>query len=236
MKRLGRFSSRAFSAVGVLGATALSALAMPLDAQAPDMALAMVAGKRYERRSFGTDGELDGVQRIEVGGVERVGEYVEVEVLSRAFNPDGTPGDTVRTSIRCRPREAGMIMDILALVHPEGRSVRVRLEGGEVLYPPDAGTGTLAPVTLEARVEEGVLGFLGGRSRIVLTGRTVDAADGPPGSYRLRSRLELQFFVLGVRVRSKRFEVVETVESGAGLQRQVLTAEDGSFVSLTRED
>jgi hypothetical protein len=224
------------SSVLVLAAT----VAPPgIAAQDAAMPLQLFEGNEYERRVFTPDGVAEGVQRITIGTITEVGDELEIPVTSHGFDEAGQPSDSVHTTIRCRPEDAGMVMNILALVQQEGRDIRLRLRGGAVLYPDTAAAGPLPDVTLEASVEEGVVGFLGGRSQIVLNERTVTLepegeVSSAAGSYEIASRIELKFYVLGIRVRSKRYDARETISPERGLLRLELTSEGGGVAVLTR--
>ncbi len=227
---------------GILAVTVATSLTWfaPVHAQGAGMPIFLVEGNQYERRTFDAEGTLEGLQKLEISQVSRVDEELEITVISRSFDTSGEATDSVQTTIRCRPESASMVMNLLALVEPEGRSVRLRLKGDEIAYPTAPDTTLLPDISLEAKVEEGVVGFLGGRSQIVLTNRMVAdpiaVARGdsdPEGAYSIISRIEMRFYVLGIRVRSKSYDAVETVAPGRGLIRQVLTAEDGSYTSLT---
>jgi hypothetical protein len=200
------------------------------------MPLLLIEGNRYERRTLDEQGRLQKSQELEVGSISQTDGEIEVAVTVVGSDEDGGPADTVRTTIQCRVEDADMVMSVLALVGAEGRRVRVRVTGGEILYPSSPVAGSLPPVSLEATVEQGVVGFLGGRSRIALRDRTVQPAQGPSAAYTLASRLDLKFYVLGVRVRSQSYSMEEAVALDRGLLRQVLTAPDGSSVELTLVD
>ena len=210
--------------------------AAPIHAQDPAMPLLLIEGNRYERRTLDEQGRLQKTQELEVGSIRQADGEIEVAVTVIGSDEAGGSTDTVRTTIRCRVENADMVMSVLALVGAEGRRVRVRVTGGEVLYPSSPVAGSLPPVSLEATVEQGVVGFLGGRSRIALRDRTVQPTQGPPAAYTLASRLDLKFYVLGVRVRSQSYRMEEIVTPNRGLARQVLTASDGSSVVLALTD
>lgn len=227
-------------ASGVLAVMATSLTwSAPVHGQGAGMPIFLVEGNRYERKTFDAEGVLEGLQKLEIGQVSRVDEELEITVISRSFDPSGEATDSVQTTIRCRPEGADMVMNLLALIKPEGRSVRLRLNGGEIVYP--TAPAPLPDVVLEAKVEEGVVGFLGGRSQIVLRNRTVTddvvtapGVSDPEGAYSIFSRIDMTFYVLGIRMGSKSYDAIETLAPGRGLIRQLLTAEDGSVVSILR--
>lgn len=219
---------------GVLAVMATSLTwSAPVHGQSAGMPIFLVEGNGYERRTFDAEGTLKGLQKLEIGQVSRVDEELEITVASRSFDPSGEATDSVQTTIWCRPEGADMVVNLLALIEPEGRSVRLRLNGSEIVYP--TAPVPLPDVVLEAKVEEGMVGFLGGRSQIVLRNRTVTddvvtapGVSDPEGAYSIFSRIDMN----GIRIRSKSYDAIETLAPGRGLIRQLLTAEDGSAVSI----
>lgn len=215
--------------LGLLAATSATAQGRS------DMPLFLVEGNQYARRSFDEQGRLTQRQQLEISRVRAAGDDMEVVVTLWSYDEAGQPTNTVRTTIRCKTQDAGMVMNVMALIRPEGRRVEVRLTGGEVRYPrAPTGPGTLPPVTLEANVEQGVLGFLGGKSRIRLRDRTIQAAAGPSSAYTITEWLDLKFYVLGVKVRERSYHAEQAIDPEQGLVQQTLTAPDGSYVSIER--
>lgn len=215
----------------VLLALGVAGWAVPVRAQGRAMPLLLVEGNRYERRTLDAQGQLTETQTLEVGRVRQRDGEIEVAVTVVGSDETGAATDTVRTTIRCRVEDADMAMSVLALTGAAGRPVQLRVTGGEILYPSSPDEARLPPVSLEATVERGVVGFLGGKSRIALRDRTV--RPGPSAGYTLTSQLELKFYVLGIRVRSRSYRMEETVDPERGLIRQVLTSSDGGSVVLT---
>ncbi|MEX2400489.1 MAG: hypothetical protein WD423_06925 [Rhodothermales bacterium] len=133
-------------------------------------------------------------------------------------------------------------MNVLALTGSEGRRVSVQITGGDVGYPLRPATGdTLEDVRLQVSVEEGVLGFLGSNSRIHIRDRVVDVPSAPSPAeashtYVVSATLHVRFYVLGLKVRDRRYGLEDVVETASGLRRQVLTSPDGSYVALERRD
>ncbi|MEX0601287.1 MAG: type II toxin-antitoxin system HicB family antitoxin [Rhodothermales bacterium] len=100
---------------------------------------------------------------------------------------------------------------------------------------------TLEDVRLQVSVEEGVLGFLGSNSRIHIRDRVVDVPSAPSPAeashtYVVSATLHVRFYVLGLKVRDRRYGLEDVVETASGLRRQVLTSPDGSYVALERRD
>jgi len=205
-------------------------------ATAQQMPLALVEGSQYTRRTVDAQGREEACQAIEVSRLATDGAEVVATLTVRPCEAEGA-GDAVRGTIRCRVDDAGMVMNAVALLGPEGRNVALRVTGGAVLYPgPPAQPTALDPVTLEATVESGTLGFLGGRSRIDLEDRRArSAATGAsPGAYTVTEVVRLRAYVLGIRVRDRRYRAEHTLLPDGRLLRQVLTNPDGGTITLDR--
>lgn len=207
-----------------------------------EMPLFLIEGSRYARQSFDENGDLERSQKMEISRLIRREETLEVQVTLYSNEKDGQPSDTVRTTIRCQVREANMVMNVLALIQPEGRRVAVRVSGGEVLYPfsppfPD----TLEDITLEVEVKQGIPGILGGKSLMHFRNRrlqpsTSSSAPGEEVNYTITEDLHVKFYALGIKVRERTYRVEETIQPDRGLARHVLRALDGSYVALKRVD
>jgi len=218
---------------------ALVALALCLGASAvaaQQMPLALVEGSRYTRRTVDAQGAEGACQTLAVGSVVVAGEEMAATLTVRPC--DGDAADVSETTIRCRVDDAGMVMNVVALLGPEGRDLALRVTGDALLYPgPPTQRVALDDVTLEADIERGTLGFLGGRTRIDFENRVArpSATDAPAGAYTVTEAVRLRAYVLGVRVKNDRYRAEETLLPGGGLLRQVLTSDGGSIVLARSE-
>ena len=215
----------------VLGVLAL--WAAPLAAQ--QMPLALVEGSRYTRQSVSAEGAEGACQTLDVGPVTVTVTGDEMAATLTVRSCDEDAADASETTIRCRVDEARMVMNVVALLGPEGRDLALRVTGDALFYPgPPAQRVALDDVTLEANVERGALGFLGGRSRVDFQNRVArpSATDAPAGAYTVTETVRLRAYVLGVRVKNVRYRAEETLLSGGRLVRQVLTSSDGGSIVL----
>ena len=216
--------------------TALVALALCLGASAvaaQQMPLALVEGSRYTRRTVDAQGAEGACQTLVVGSVVVTGEEMAATLTVRPC--DGDAADASETTIRCRVGDAGMVMNVVALLGPEGRDLALRVTGDALLYPgPPSQRVALDDVTLEADIERGTLGFLGGRTRIDFLNRMAlpSATDAPAGAYSVTETVRLRAYVLGIRVKNARYQAEETLLPDGGLLRQVLTSSDGGSIVL----
>lgn len=206
-------------------------------ASAQKMPLALVEGSRYTRRTINAQGREEACQEIEVSRLAPEGTELVATLSARPCEAAADSSASSRATIRCQIEDAGMVMNAVALLGPEGRSVTLRVTGGAVFYPaPPAEPVPLGDVTLEADVVRGVLGFLGGRSRIDLQDRQArpSALDAPAGAFTITETVRLRAYVLGVRVKDRRYRAAHTLLPDGRLVRQILTDPDGGMITLER--
>ncbi len=206
-------------------------------AQESKMPIVLVDGALFARRTLDVEGSVSKYQEVEVGRLERSADQIGVEVTLYNFDDQGAASDTLMSTIWCTDQAVDMVMNFLAVVDPKGSRVRLRMVGGEIAYPiGPGGVGALADVNLNAKVEEGVLGLLGAKSRLSLKNRVLlPVSDGPElTSYSINETLLLRAYVLGIKVKEQVFQIETTIIPGQGLMQQVVTAPDGSSVRLER--
>lgn len=218
----------------------LAALALSLSipsVAAQQMPLALVEGSRYTRRTVDAQGEEEACQTLEVGRVAVTGDEMAATLAVRPCASATGADDVSQTTIRCQVEDAEMVMNVVALLGPEGRNLRLRVTGGALLYPgPPTEPTALDDVAMEADVVSGTLGFLGGRSRIDVEDRLMrpSATAAPTGAYTITETIRLRAYVLGVRVKSTRYRAEETLLPDGRLVRQVLTNPNGGTITLDR--
>jgi hypothetical protein len=159
---------------------------------------------------------------------------MEVGITFYNYNEDGVVADTLRTTITCRADAARMAMNITALLDPANRRYDVRVTGENLRYPRHARTHTTLPdVEMEVQVEDGMIGFLGGKSRIHVRDRRVQPSpEGIP--FTVHETLHMRFYVLGIKVRDRTYDMEETIVAPEGVVRLVLTGPEGYRTVLER--
>jgi hypothetical protein len=198
------------------------------DRDSTAMPLVLLEGSQYKRQVFASDGTREEYQEVTVSRLQRTGDQAtEAEVTFYNYNADGIATDTLRTTITCRNDAAQMAMNITALLRPAGSRYDVRVTGEDLRYPRhDNASSPLPDVNMEVRVEDGMIGFLGGKSRIHLRDRHVrPAPEGTP--FTVQETLHMRFYVLGIKVRDRTYDLEETIAAPEGVVRLVLTGPEG---------
>jgi len=208
----------------------------PITAQPPGegMLLREVAGHRYERTSYDPRGVAEGRILIEVGELSRTDSAVEVPVTVTPYSDEGEAKESNETIWRCRLGQEHMIMPVLFLSEDSGAEVGLEVEGDAIFYPEFPPPRELQELRLDIDIRKGFVSFLGGRTVVFLKDRRVRTPDeaSPESQYTVFSKVDVQVFVLGIRVKRLRFDSEVVLQSGKGLVRQTLTAADGSYSVL----
>lgn len=222
--------------------TLLMPTAMAQKAQELEMPMFLVEGGSYTRQSFDENGDLVRSQKMEISRLNRQEEALEVQVTLYNDAENGQSSDAISTTVRCQAREANMVMNVLALIQPDGKRIAVRMISGKVLYPsrPTAPV-TLEDIVLEAQVLQGVPGILDGKSVLHFRNRSLQPSAASPTagghrSYTITEDLRVRIYTLGIKVRDRTYRIEETIQPDLGLVRHILTSPDGGYVSLDRVD
>jgi hypothetical protein len=81
------------------------------------------------------------------------------------------------------------------------------------------------------KIDKGLVGILGGNSKISIYERQVVSNDTlQAGQYQINSNVDLNVYVLGIKVKGFRFSVIEIIDSEKGIVWQKFTnSSDGSY-------
>jgi len=205
------------------------------------MLLSALQGHQYERVAYDSNGTLTDRAVLSIGrltmeagelSVPLTGEVYENDAIARRFSSTWT----------CAPEAGAMLMSILVFGEQLGKPrLRLVTTGAPLVYPTEVpASGMLPDLTLEMRVQQGFLRFLGARTRITMSDRRI--AFSPAAvtegaatrTYTITSRVELRAYAWGIRVRRTPFQGEETVDPEGGLLRHVLRREDGGYSALRR--
>lgn len=186
------------------------------------MPLALFEGDQYTRQTFAPNGTQEGHQKVTVSRLQRAGDQaMEMEVTSYNHNEDGGVTDTLRTTITCRNDAAQIAMS------PYGQTVRRARDGGGPSLSPPGGGVVFSPQCRNGDSSGGRDDWVsGGKSRIHLSDRQVRPT--PEGaSFTVQETLNMRFYVLGMKVRERTYDLEETIAAPEGVVRLVLRGPEG---------
>ncbi len=200
------------------------------------MLMEAIAGHVYARSTYLADGQLESRAQLRVGDTETEPDGgVTVTIDVESFTGLDEQGDVVRLRWSCNPTAASMLMNILILAGADlRRDLRLEVDTPPLRYPDSATVQTVfEDILLNIRIRRGVLSLLGTRTRLLVTNRRVKSANAlGRGSYTIASDVKATVFVLGLPVRRRRFESLETVQGGVGLVRQSVVFSSGGYTVI----
>lgn len=196
------------------------------------MLLFEIDGNRYKRQNYDENGKLESFQILNVGSIQKHKNDYQLPVEIISFNQDKQPQDTTKTIYKCNPDEQRIFVNIFPYSdYGKGGEIKVKPEDTNSFYPVNPTSGwKMGPIHFEMKINKGIVGFLGGKSKIKMYDRHVLANDTLTASqYEIDSKVELGVYVMGIKVKSLDYRVMEIIDHDKGIIRQRFTAEDGSY-------
>jgi hypothetical protein len=201
--------------------------------QSGEMLLFEIDGNRYEKRDYTSGGELQSFQKFMIGSIEKQPEIYRLPVDLYSYNAEGELQDSTKTIYSCRPEEQQVLINIFPFTdYGKGSEIKVKLLDMNTFYPADPEPGwEMKPLEFEMNIEKGLVGFLGGKSKINMYGRQVVPNDTlQAGQYQINSEVDLGVYVLGIKMKGFGYQVIEIIDKSQGIIWQKFTSrDDGSY-------
>lgn len=199
------------------------------------MLLYEIDGNRYKKSNYDAKGQLESFQILNVGSIEPKGNIYKLPVEIINYNKDGIPQDTTKTLYTCDPADREIFVNIFPYSnYAQGGEIKVRPLDTNSFYPVDPTVGwKMEPLHFEMKINEGVVGFLGGKSKVKMYSRQVVKNDTLSGTrYEIDSNVNVGIYVLGIKVKNFDYRVIEILEKQRGLIFQKFLSEDQSYFSI----
>lgn len=201
--------------------------------QAQKMLLFEIDGNRYEKRNFNQQGELQSVQKLIIGSIEEKENIYQLPVELYSYNAKGEPQDSTKTIYTCRPDEQQVLLNIFPFTdYGQGSEIKVNLLDTNAFYPtaPEPGW-EMESIEFALNIDKGLVGFLGGKSKITIYDRLVVPNDTlQAGQYQINSEVDLGVYVLGIKMKGFGYQVIEIIDKDRGIIWQKFTSkDDGSY-------
>jgi hypothetical protein len=201
-------------------------------AQNSQMLLFEIDGNRYEKRNFNKQGELQSFQKLLVGSIEENDDTYRLPVELYSYNAKGVLQDSTKTIYTCKPDEQQVLLNIFPFTdYGKGSVIKINLLDTKTFYPvaPEPGW-EMESIEFALKIDKGLVGFLGGKSKIKMYDRHVVSNDTlQSGQYEINSNVDLGVYVLGIKVKGFGYKVLEIVDKDRGIIQQKFTSEDGSY-------
>jgi hypothetical protein len=118
----------------------------------------------------------------------------------------------------------------------KGSEIKVNLLDTKAFYPvsPEP-SWKMEPIEFALNIDKGLVGFLGGKSKITIYDRRMVLNDTlQTGQYQINSEVDLGVYVLGIKVKGFGYRVIEIIDENQGIIWQKFASEDDDSYFVIR--
>ncbi|SHG37079.1 hypothetical protein SAMN05443144_12621 [Fodinibius roseus] len=201
--------------------------------QSEEMLLFEIDDNEYKKCNYNKEGELESFQKLLVGSIEENDETYRLPVELYSYNAEGELQDSTKTLYTCRPDEQQVLLNVFPFTdYGKGSEIKVNLLDTKTFYPVSPEPGwEMKPIEFALNIDKGLVGFLGGKSKITIFDRRVVSNDTlQAGQYQINSEVDIGVYVLGIKMKGFGYRVFEIIERNRGIIWQKFTSkDDGSY-------
>jgi len=187
---------------------------------------------QYRKCNYNEKGKLESFQKLNIGAIDQKSEVYRLPVTIYNFTVNGELKDSTNTIYTCNPDEQKILVNILPYTdYSDNNVVNVDPQGTNAIYPVNPETGwKMNDLKFEMKIDKGVIGFLGGKSRIEMKHRRVVPNDTvQTGQYEIDSIVNIRIYVLGIKMKTLNYTVIEIIDPDDGIIHQMFTSDEGSY-------
>src|SRR5699024_5353020 len=133
----------------------------------------------------------------------------------------------------CRPDEQQVLLNVFPFTdYGKGSEIKVNLLDTNAFYPTDPEPGwEMEPIEFQMDIDKGLVGFLGGKSKVTMSGRQVILNDTlRTEQYQINSTVDIGVYVWGIKVKGFDYRVIEIIDKDRGIIWQKFKSkDDGSY-------
>ena len=205
----------------------------PAVAQESRMLLFEIAGNEYKKCNYSKEGEVESYQKLIVGTIEEKANTYRLPVELYSYNTKGELQDSTKTIYTCRPDEQQVLLNVFPFTdYGKGSEIKVNLLDTNAFYPTDPEPGwEMEPIEFQMDIDKGLVGFLGGKSKVTMSGRQVILNDTlRTEQYQINSTVDIGVYVWGIKVKGFGYRVIEIIDKDRGIIWQKFKSkDDGSY-------
>ncbi|WP_020404869.1 hypothetical protein [Gracilimonas tropica] len=201
--------------------------------QSTEMLLFEIDGNRYQKCNYNKDGQVQSSEKFMVGSIDQQTDIYRLPVKLYSYNAEGELQDSTKTIYTCKPDEQQVLLNVFPFTdYGKGSEIKVNVKDEKAFYPVNPKTDwKMKPIEFSLKIDKGLVGFLGGNSKITIYDRQVVINDTlQTGQHQINSSVDLGVYVLGVKVKGFRYRVMEIIEKNKGIiWQKFISEEDGSY-------
>jgi hypothetical protein len=205
--------------------------------QSEEMLLFEIDGNRYKKCNYSKEGELESYQKLIVGSIQENTNTYRLPVELYSYNAEGEPQDSTKTLYTCRPDEQQVLLNVFPFTdYGKGSEIKVNLLDTKTFYPVSPEPGwEMKSIEFALNIDKGLVGFLGGKSKITIYDRRVVSNDTlQAGQYQINSEVDLGVYVLGIKMKGFGYRVVEVIDNEQGIIWQKFSSKDDDSYFVIR--
>ena len=205
--------------------------------QSEEMLLFEIDDNKYKKCNYNKEGELESFQKLLVGSIEENDDTYRLPVELYSYNAEGELQDSTKTLYTCRPDEQQVLLNVFPFTdYGKGSEIKVNLLDTKTFYPVSPEPGwEMKPIEFALNIDKGLVGFLGGKSKITIFDRRVVSNDTlQAGQYQINSEVDIGVYVLGIKMKGFGYRVIEIIDKDRGIIWQKFTSEDDDSYFVIR--
>ena len=188
--------------------------------QSRQMLLFEIDGNQYKKCNYNNKGELKSYEKFIVGSIEQQPDQYRLPVELYSYNAAGELQDSTKTLYTCRSGEKQVLLNVFPFTdYGKGSEIKVNLLDTKAFYPvsPEP-SWKMEPIEFALNIDKGLVGFLGGKSKITIYDRRMVLNDTlQTGQYQINSEVDLGVYVLGIKVKGFGYRVIEIIDENQGI-------------------
>lgn len=193
-----------------------------------DMLIEQMAGKTIIRENFDKGNQLIDKQIFRISNIEKSLDSYSVEVTTELYRKDGTLDEKYKTYYTCKPGQSSVIVMVFPFFAPKYKKIGIETQSPDFKNIYDL--KSLKDVHLKLSFDSGILNFFGSKNNIKIYNRKLTTG---PNTKTLTSQIEIKAYLLGLKMKTINYKVVEIFDENSNLIRQEFRAKDGSYFTMS---
>ena len=202
--------------------------------QGEEVLIFQVDGNNYVKKNYNKIGELLDYQIIKIGKVRKNDEQNTMSIRLYNYDKSGNLLDSSRTKYICNPKDSQLQMNIFSFAFlSANKTLMLKAKDNSNLYPIKWEVGKKMPdVLFTAEIDGGAISAFGGGGEVKIYDRSVTSYDNSNDWYQISSKLRINVYAYGVRLKTIDYFFKETVSPQKGIIAQYFKESTGEYFTI----
>lgn len=193
-----------------------------------DMLIEQIAGKKIIRENFDKASQFIDKQIFRISNIEKKSDSYSVEITTELYNKEGSLDEKYKTYYTCKPGQSTVIVMVFPFFAPKSKKIGIETQSPDFKNMYDL--NSLKDVHLKLSFDSGILNFFGSKNNLKIFSRKL--ATGP-NTKTLNSQIEIKAYLLGIKVKTINYKLMEIFDENSNLIHQEFRAKDGSYFTMS---